>query len=668
MDKFEDQLRRLGACVLEARTKKTKTQEEVVQELKLSSRHVLADLEHGKKLPKAEELEKICELLQVPYSEYALLILPEYQTCLEFQVSLSLLVGKPLSLSRLDLQAARLAVQKVEQLFSAQLNARQLHSCFNSILVFYGERPASNSFLGRFLPGGSFSNLESFRKRVIEFVAVGMRLYGNFRKAWTTIAYADDIVAHLQPLNRIPADSFKGRTSFSENGSGPAIRRIPVGHLKYLGYIAVARIKKEERERGEISTNLTSLAQEVRRDGAPALRKVPETKRFRMNALLRQFDSQLDLQPSFFQNVSAEELELEAQRLAPKEAELELIDRTQNTGLHNLSVYLSEPYMDVYVATSMRDDSEFIAVDSFVDKLFSDNHVAHLRLRYFNPTQSWIGDRVAKGLVEALMLRRAKVCVYMAQKKDSFGKDSEASVALGQGKSVIVYVPRLFWATAGIDSEAAWRLSEAELGFRLKKLNSDVDEFADKQDKVSALLQSQLTSLDDDAFIDLYGSHWADFDVWDEIQKMDKSVLSASSRAQLIDFVKHFADELPGRPVALGKGARILLQEALAKIAIDFERRAMTFREVHPLALQVIASTGVLNGILVVRSPEQCAKMLFEVVTNSVELEVEEDASNFKLVEKATRSVLRVVSKHVLLTFAFWTQYIQDDQASGAYL
>ena len=65
-----------------------------------------------------------------------------------------------------------------------------------------------------------------------------------------------------------------------------------------------------------------------------------------------------------------------------------------------------------------------------------------LNLRYFNPTQSWIDDRIAKGLVEALMLRRATVTIYMAQKTDTFGKDSEASVALGQGRPVIVYVPK----------------------------------------------------------------------------------------------------------------------------------------------------------------------------------------------------------------------------------
>jgi hypothetical protein len=56
-------------------------------------------------------------------------------------------------------------------------------------------------------------------------------------------------------------------------------------------------------------------------------------------------------------------------------------------------------------------------------------------------------------LVEALMLRRASLTIYMAQKEDTFGKDSEASVALGQGKPVVVFVPKLIAPELGIDSE-----------------------------------------------------------------------------------------------------------------------------------------------------------------------------------------------------------------------
>ncbi|MBK7838902.1 MAG: hypothetical protein IPJ49_14730 [Candidatus Obscuribacter sp.] len=70
---------------------------------------------------------------------------------------------------------------------------------------------------------------------------------------------------------------------------------------------------------------------------------------------------------------------------------------------------------------------------------------------------------MAKGLVEALMLRRARYTIHMAQNSDSFGKDSEASVALGQGQAVIVYVPKLVVPELSIDSQQMAALSKEEL-------------------------------------------------------------------------------------------------------------------------------------------------------------------------------------------------------------
>src|SRR5690606_3428085 len=127
------------------------------------------------------------------------------------------------------------------------------------------------------------------------------------------------------------------------------------------------------------------------------------------------------------------------------EGEIEEMKKYQGTAYRNLAHYLTADFMDIYVATSMRSDADFVSVNNFVTSLFGHHDIKSFRLRYFNPTQSWIEDRVAKGLVEALMLKRSKLCIYMAQKEDTFGKDSEASVSLGQGKPVVVYVPRLYY-------------------------------------------------------------------------------------------------------------------------------------------------------------------------------------------------------------------------------
>ena len=49
-------------------------------------------------------------------------------------------------------------------------------------------------------------------------------------------------------------------------------------------------------------------------------------------------------------------------------------------------------------------------------------------------------DRIDKGLSEALMLKRAKCTLFLAQESDTLGKDSELASTLAQGKPVIAYV------------------------------------------------------------------------------------------------------------------------------------------------------------------------------------------------------------------------------------
>ena len=98
--------------------------------------------------------------------------------------------------------------------------------------------------------------------------------------------------------------------------------------------------------------------------------------------------------------------------------------------------------MDVYVATSMRDERDYREMHSFISNVFERHDVARLNLRYFDPTQAYCPNKYDKGLVECLMIRCANVTIYCAQKQDTMGKDSELAITLGLGKPVIVYVPR----------------------------------------------------------------------------------------------------------------------------------------------------------------------------------------------------------------------------------
>src|SRR5258708_5566289 len=230
----------------------------------------------------------------------------------------------------------------------------------------------------------------------------------------------------------------------------------------------------------------------ARKEGGFDLENIHEKTKRRMDSLLRKFKSSLPhglFSPLFAPDPDL--LEREAARLAPKsETELARMSESQRIGQRNLAQYLSADHMDVYVATSMRTDPDFVSVHKFARELFLEDLVRPLKLRYFNPTQSWVGDRISKGLVEALMLRRARVTIYMAQKSDTFGKDSEASVALGQGRPVIVYVPQLSIENLDLKLghyhiETLFRQERAELISQLnsedQSLVEDIDESIDDE-------------------------------------------------------------------------------------------------------------------------------------------------------------------------------------------
>jgi hypothetical protein len=97
--------------------------------------------------------------------------------------------------------------------------------------------------------------------------------------------------------------------------------------------------------------------------------------------------------------------------------------------------------MDVYVATSMRDDRDYMEMKAFIDQVFGRRDISRLNLRYFDPTQAYCPNKYDKGMVECLMIRCAKLTIYCAQRQDTIGKDSELAITLGLGKPVIVYVP-----------------------------------------------------------------------------------------------------------------------------------------------------------------------------------------------------------------------------------
>jgi len=294
-----------------------------------------------------------------------------------------------------------------------------------------------------------------------------------------------------------------------------------------------------------------------------------------------------------------------------EDARQQLADREEivKQGRENHDAYLVSDHLDVYVATSMREPHEFVMVHQVVKEVFESSALSKLNLRYFDPTQAYCDDRIDKGLAEGLMLKRAKCTLYLAQESDTLGKDSELASTLAQGKPVIAYIPRV---------------TEAEAPEYVEKLVKAVRQEAPKDEEIKLVLQ-QLRVFDPTAA-------WSD------------------------KGVRTWLDDPSGVNIADAK-ARLA-----KRIREHYDGRAKTLKESHPLGIQVHLETGVANGVLVARTPVECAQLIRRILTRTLEFDIEEKGCDknrcLLLKEKLTGSIFRVVTGDRFLTNAFWNFYL----------
>jgi len=118
------------------------------------------------------------------------------------------------------------------------------------------------------------------------------------------------------------------------------------------------------------------------------------------------------------------------------------VDAAKQKAIENFKLYLSiTQQLDIYIATSMRVYDDFKNLSDNLDMIFDDKFLKGHNIRYFDPTNSASENHEDKGLAECLMVNCAKILVYFAGENDSFGKDSEAAIALSLGKPVIILCP-----------------------------------------------------------------------------------------------------------------------------------------------------------------------------------------------------------------------------------
>ena len=291
-----------------------------------------------------------------------------------------------------------------------------------------------------------------------------------------------------------------------------------------------------------------------------------------------------------------------------KEAEAKRLKIVQ-LGLQNHASYLASDHLDVYVATSMRERHEYLFVHELTQDIFGHPRLAPLKLRWFDPTQAYCIDRIDKGLSEALMLKRAKCTVYFVQETDTLGKDSELASTLAQGKPVIAFVPNP--GPGYVD----------ELTSKLQTLYPEKTE--------QTILFEQLRIFEPDA-------------AW-----KDASVRAWLDSPECLDLTK--------------------LKERLSKsISNHYDRRASMLREDHPLGIQVNLDTGVANGVLVVRSPGDCAELIYRIITKDLQFALSAktvDGREYILLKEiVSDSIYRVMTGDEMLTNAFWNFYLEPSE------
>lgn len=658
-----DHLEQIGFVFKQFRENLDLTQQVLADEVNVP-RTTVALFEQGRRTPSPEVFEKLARRLGIPDGIWNHFAGSQSKTRYEFESALGELVGQVITLKMTHLEQVSAAEKSIDELFSGNLTRTQAYDTLNSLLVYYGLSKMKLEFFERYFSTGAFQSVDAFEKSIRSYQKDAIRLYSTFTEAYIQLNSKDDLNKLLEPLRPRPITGYAERTNWesSISPSHDAIQKIDDQHLPYLGYISAARYKSLQTKRVLLAEYLRDLAKLVRKDGSNAIEQLSESRLRKIDSLMRELDSPLQhtpISPLFSPNPA--ELEFEASRMLKDDNDLTQMENTQSIALKNLSNYVSADHMDVYVATSMRTDSDFTSVNRFVLSLFTHELIAPLRLRYFNPTQSWIENRVAKGLVEALMLRRAGYTIYMAQKGDTFGKDSEASVALGQGKPVIVYVPKLHLSTDKyeLDSEKLINSSTSRLS-EIVRLESDLtpEELndLDHDGLFITALSLHLHGLSDDALISLVRGCWDDFGLLDESERI-RGEAETKRRESYSKFIKFVTSGSDKSSVEITSQLKNDLIPIIAALTTNFEKRARMFREVHPLALQVILSTGVLNGILVCRSIESCAHILRLLIENKLDLDLIIEPENYRLVEKSTKSTIRVISRNNLLINAFDRHY-----------
>jgi len=339
---------------------------------------------------------------------------------------------------------ARLGEVNTEPLSAVQLN---------QLLVLGHEAPVSDDFFRyywlsapnqhpydvRSVPGFS----ESFLQSSETIHSLSHLKWGLYRLYVDGLLYVGNVRTAFRRLRNLPLSDLETFFKSKRFATDAIQRRGPSLPLKLIAkddrYLISEMACKSYGEEADTS-DLRTVLLEAYTAYVAAGNRSPTIRQLLEEPVPTEFQAR---QPEFIfsadevlnDTVSSEaELSAKYERIAAK------FSQARATALDNTRYYLSMlSDLDVYVATSMRTRSDFRSMADTCESIFADNRLASMNLRYFDPTLSAAGGHEDKGLIECLMVKCAKVLVYCAGERESYGKDAEAAMALSLGKPVIFY-------------------------------------------------------------------------------------------------------------------------------------------------------------------------------------------------------------------------------------
>ena len=287
-------------------------------------------------------------------------------------------------------------------------------------------------FDGRFIGMPHIISLDHLYWGLYRFYVDALLCFGNIRTAFQRLRnLPDPELRQFYEKHRIDNKALKDR------GKPIGLAEIAKDNRYLISEMACKSFDNSQIPDGELGEALINQYREhLRGGGGRVTAKQLLTGAYEQNKYKAK-QLQFDLSANDFQNEPIEsELDLrhKIQRVAHD------YEQARNIALANTKTYLSMVGdLDVYVATSMRSRQDFRAMADFCDRVFNADELRSLNLRYFDPTLSAAEHHEDKGLIECLMVKRAKVLVLQAGPRDSYGKDAEAAMALSLGKPVIIH-------------------------------------------------------------------------------------------------------------------------------------------------------------------------------------------------------------------------------------